>query len=219
MADDLFKVLITGDSAVGKSNIMSVFSEGVFAESFHATIGVSFATKLFSLQFEDKRRDVKMQIWDTAGQERYRSITASYYRGAHGMFIVYDITERATFENAFTIWLKEARARLGEDVPIVVVGNKCDLEDQRVVSIEEAEGRAEEMGTFFMETSAKQNHNVGQAFELLAVKILSGMLKRSSYGSSRPKLDFDGADVVPISEQDIPLDIRMRDNQQNGCGC
>ncbi|KAI3457167.1 hypothetical protein Pfo_013830 [Paulownia fortunei] len=162
--DYLFKVVLIGDSGVGKSNLLSRFTRNEFSLESKSTIGVEFATR--SIRVDDKV--VKAQIWDTAGQERYRAITSAYYRGAVGALLVYDVTRHVTFENVER-WLKELRDHTDSNIVIMLVGNKADLRHLRAVSTEDSKDFAERESTFFMETSALESMNVENAFtEVLA---------------------------------------------------
>ncbi|KAJ0249278.1 Ras-related protein RABA1g [Hirschfeldia incana] len=157
--DFLYKVVLIGDSGVGKSNLLSRFTRNEFSLESKSTIGVEFATR--SIRVDEKT--VKAQIWDTAGQERYRAITSAYYRGAVGAFLVYDVTRRVTFENVER-WLKELRDHTDANIVVMLVGNKADLRHLRAVSTEDATAFAERESTFFMETSALEALNVEDAF-------------------------------------------------------
>ena len=126
--DFLFKLVLIGDSGVGKTNLLSRFSNNEFTLESRPTIGVEFATKTITVA--DKK--IKTQIWDTAGQERFRAITHAYYKGATGALVVYDVTKSATFESVDK-WLKELRENAEEDIVIILIGNKSDLKDQRTV--------------------------------------------------------------------------------------
>ncbi|KAL9267556.1 Ras-related protein [Drosera capensis] len=159
--DYLFKVVLIGDSGVGKSNLLSRFTKNEFSLESKSTIGVEFATR--SIRVDDDGKIVKAQIWDTAGQERYRAITSAYYRGAVGALVVYDVTRHITFENVER-WLKELRDHTDRNIVVMLVGNKADLRHLRAVSLEEAKGFAEKNNTFFMETSALEALNVDRAF-------------------------------------------------------
>mmetsp|Transcript_73826 Transcript_73826/g.102541 ORF Transcript_73826/g.102541 Transcript_73826/m.102541 type:complete len:144 (+) Transcript_73826:30-461(+) len=132
--DYLFKMLLIGNSGVGKSCLLLRYAENSFNENFFNTIGVDF--KLKTIRLEDQT--IKLQIWDTAGQERFRTLTASYYRGAQGIIIVYDVTDRETFENVRT-WINEIEKYSQANVCKILVGNKCDMEDKRQVTKEEGE--------------------------------------------------------------------------------
>ncbi|KAK1405255.1 putative small GTPase superfamily, P-loop containing nucleoside triphosphate hydrolase [Heracleum sosnowskyi] len=157
--DYLFKIVLIGDSGVGKSNLLSRFTRNEFSLESKSTIGVEFATR--SIHVDDKV--VKAQIWDTAGQERYRAITSAYYRGAVGALLVYDVTRHVTFEN-LERWLKELRDHTDANIVIMLVGNKSDLRHLRAVSTEDAKAFAEKEATYFMETSALESMNVDDAF-------------------------------------------------------
>ncbi|GMY31938.1 ras-related protein RABA1f-like [Fagus crenata] len=162
--DYLFKLVLIGDSGVGKSNLLSRFTKNEFSLESKSTIGVEFATR--TIRVDDNI--VKAQIWDTAGQERYRAITSAYYRGAVGALLVYDVTRHVTFENVER-WLKELRDHTDSNIVIMIVGNKADLRHLRAVSTEDATAFAEREHTYFMETSALESLNVENAFtEVLA---------------------------------------------------
>lgn len=165
--DYIFKAVLIGDSAVGKSNILSRYAKGEFQLDSKPTIGVEFAYR--NVKVGDKI--IKAQIWDTAGQERFRAITSSYYRGALGALLVYDITRRKTFDN-IKKWLHELREFASSDMVIVLVGNKSDLASTSR-EVNEAEGRrlAQMEGLAFLETSAKENLNVEEAFVEMIAKI------------------------------------------------
>jgi len=165
--DYLFKVLITGNSCVGKSNILLRFSENIFHESFLPTIGVDF--KIKNVMVNDKQ--VKLHIWDTAGQERFKTITATYYKGAHAVMLVYDITDRQTFQDIDT-WLNEALHNGGKDITRILVGNKCDMENKRQVSYNEGKAYAESQGMKFLETSALNKINIEESFKTLSQELL-----------------------------------------------
>ncbi|KAL4273482.1 hypothetical protein GQ457_13G003840 [Hibiscus cannabinus] len=164
--DYLFKLVLIGDSGVGKSNLLSRFARNEFNLESKSTIGVEFATR--SIRVDDKV--VKAQIWDTAGQERYRAITSAYYRGAVGALLVYDVTRHVTFENVER-WLKELRNHTDSNIVIMLVGNKADLRHLRAVSTEDAKAFAEKENTYFMETSALESLNVENAFTEVLTQI------------------------------------------------
>ena len=160
--DFIFKVLLLGNSDVGKSSILIRYVDESWNDAFVPTIGVDF--KIKSMEVEQKI--VKMQIWDTAGQEGFRNVISSYFRGAHGLFLIYDITNRDSFKNLES-WLIEIEKNASENVLKVLVGNKNDLEQDRVISYEEGKNFANRNGMEFIETSAKINTNVSEAFEML----------------------------------------------------
>ncbi|XP_027340565.1 ras-related protein RABA6b-like [Abrus precatorius] len=164
--DYLFKAVLIGDSGVGKSNLLSRFAKDEFRLDSKPTIGVEFAYR--NIKVGDKL--IKAQIWDTAGQERFRAITSSYYRGALGALLVYDITMRSSYENV-SKWLLELREFGGQDMVVILVGNKCDLGQSREVEKEEGKGFAETEGLCFMETSALKNLNVEEVFLQMIKKI------------------------------------------------
>jgi len=164
--DYLFKLLLIGDSGVGKSCLLLRFADDTFTDTYISTIGVDF--KIRTIELEGKV--VKLQIWDTAGQERFRTITSSYYRGAQGIIIVYDITEENSYNNVKT-WLSEIDCYANTSVNRLLVGNKVDLEAKRVVSSEDAQKFAEGLGIPFLETSARNAANVEEAFIKMASHI------------------------------------------------
>jgi len=166
--DYLFKLLLIGDSGVGKSCLLLRFADDTYTESYISTIGVDFKIRTIDLD----GKTVKLQIWDTAGQERFRTITSSYYRGAHGIIIVYDVTDKESFNNV-KHWINEIDKYAADGVNKLLVGNKCDLASKKVVAYDEAKELADSLGVRFMETSAKNAHNVEQAFQIMAGEIKS----------------------------------------------
>ncbi|KAK4469683.1 hypothetical protein MN116_007211 [Schistosoma mekongi] len=165
--DVLFKLLLIGDSGVGKTCLLIRYVEDSFTSTFISTIGIDF--KIKTIELEGKK--IKLQIWDTAGQERFQTITSSYYRGAMGIMLIYDITSRRTFDNIQT-WMKNISDFASEDVEKLVVGNKCDVDSRRAVSYEEGCKKAGSHGIKFLETSAMTGKNVNEAFEELTLAIL-----------------------------------------------
>lgn len=179
--DYLFKVVLIGDSGVGKSNLLSRFTRNEFCLESKSTIGVEFATR--TLQVEG--RTVKAQIWDTAGQERYRAITSAYYRGALGALLVYDVTKPTTFDNV-TRWLKELRDHADANIVIMLIGNKTDLKHLRAVATEDAQSYAEKEGLSFIETSALEATNVEKAFQTTLGEIYRIISKKSLSTANEP---------------------------------
>ncbi|XP_012945878.1 ras-related protein Rab-11B [Aplysia californica] len=173
--DYIWKVVLVGDSGVGKTNLLSRFTKNEFNSESKSTIGVEFATRHITI----KGKTIRAQIWDTAGQERYRAITAVYYRGAVGALVVYDITKTQTFEN-LEKWLQELREHADGSARIMVVGNKTDLRHLRAVTQEEGRVLAEKNKFSFIETSALESTNVGEAFNNLLVDIFKTQVENSA---------------------------------------
>ncbi|VDD79908.1 unnamed protein product [Mesocestoides corti] len=155
----MFKYIIIGDTGVGKSCLLLQFTDKRFQPVHDLTIGVEFGARMITLD----GKQIKLQIWDTAGQETFRSITRSYYRGAAGALLVYDITRRDTFLH-LAPWLEDAKQNSSSNMVIMLIGNKSDLESRRSVRKEEGEAFAREHGLIFLETSAKTAANVEEAF-------------------------------------------------------
>ncbi|KAJ7536192.1 hypothetical protein O6H91_12G059400 [Diphasiastrum complanatum] len=172
--DYLFKVVLIGDSGVGKSNLLSRFTRNEFCLESKSTIGVEFATR--SIEVDGKT--IKAQIWDTAGQERYRAITSAYYRGAVGALLVYDLTKHSTYDN-IQRWLKELRDHADSNIVIMLVGNKSDLKHLRGVTTEEGQAFSEKEGLSFLETSALDSTNVERAFQSTLTEIYRIVSKKA----------------------------------------
>ena len=164
--DMIFKIVLIGDTSVGKTNILSKYLTDEFDAKSKATVGVEFGVKNFKIE----NNIVKVQIWDTAGEERYRSITNAYYKGAKGSLLVYDITNKKSFENVEK-WISDLKANADEDISMILLGNKTDLEDKRVVSTEEGKNKAEFYNLTFMETSALNGNNIQEAFNELIMDV------------------------------------------------
>ncbi|XP_038058311.1 ras-related protein Rab-8A-like isoform X2 [Patiria miniata] len=175
--DFLFKLLLIGDSGVGKTCVLFRFSEDAFNSTFISTIGIDF--KIRTIDLDGKK--IKLQIWDTAGQERFRTITTAYYRGAMGIMLVYDITNMKSFENIRN-WIRNIEEHASSDVEKMILGNKCDMDDRRVVTKDKGEQLAIEYGIKFMETSAKASINVEEAFVTLARDIKAKMDRKLDTG-------------------------------------
>lgn len=188
--DLLFKLLLIGDSGVGKTCLLFRFSDDAFNTTFISTIGIDF--KIKTIELGGKR--IKLQIWDTAGQERFHTITTSYYRGAMGIMLVYDITSAKTFDN-ITKWLRNIDEHANEDVEKMILGNKCDMADKRQVPRQKGEEIARQHGIPFLETSAKSNINVEKGFLDLTQAILDKTPSRDADGhSGRAGVDMRKSD-------------------------
>lgn len=164
--DKLFKLLLIGDSGVGKSSLLMRFADDTYSEGYLCTLGVDF--KIRTIEQDGMR--IKLQIWDTAGQERFRVITSSYYRGSRGIIVVYDVTDRESFSNV-EHWVQEIEKYAPASVSILLVGTKCDMSAKKVVAYDEAKELADSLGIQFMETSAKTCVNVEQAFVTMVAEI------------------------------------------------
>jgi small GTP-binding protein len=199
----LYKIIIIGDTCVGKSNILSRYLKDEFREDSKSTVGVELGTKFLKV----KDVGTKIQIWDTAGQERYRSITSSYYKGSHGCFIVYDITSEISFENVDK-WYQQAQKEASKDVSIILVGNKCDLEDQRKVSKEKGEEKAKQFNIPFFETSALSKIKIDDIFN----EMVNNIFERTG----GPKNDDDD-DIEIINENDKAVSLNSQEQKKKGC--
>mmetsp|Transcript_15557 Transcript_15557/g.32911 ORF Transcript_15557/g.32911 Transcript_15557/m.32911 type:complete len:214 (-) Transcript_15557:274-915(-) len=165
--DYLFKLVLIGDSGVGKSCLLLRFADDAFTESYISTIGVDFRFRTVKMD----KKTVKLQIWDTAGQERFRTITSAYYRGADGIIMVYDTTSSDSFDHV-NDWLKEVNRYASEGTCKLLVGNKCDRTADRAVTTEQAKEFADDLGVAFLETSAKTAKNVEEAFLTMAGELI-----------------------------------------------
>ncbi|CAG8561006.1 8912_t:CDS:2, partial [Ambispora leptoticha] len=190
--DFLFKLLLIGDSGVGKSCLLLRFADDTYTESYISTIGVDF--KIRTIELEGKT--VKLQIWDTAGQERFRTITSSYYRGAHGIIVVYDVTDQDTFLNVKQ-WLQEIDRYACEGVNKLLVGNKSDLTTKKVVDYTNAKEFADGLNIPFLETSAKSATNVEQAFLTMAKQIKDRMGTQVTQGAPKKTVNISQGTSVP----------------------
>ena len=169
----LYKILLLGDSSVGKTCFLMRYTDNTFQEIHMSTIGLDY--KLKNVQLDDGKM-VKIQIWDTAGQDRFRSITKNYYKGAHGIILIYDITNQKTFENVKN-WINQIKEEVSNKVTIILVGNKIDDEDHRVVSTEQGEKMAKDFGLMFFECSAKSGVNIDSTFNELVKKTVENYSK------------------------------------------
>jgi len=173
--DHLFKILMVGDSGVGKSSLLLRFTDDTFSGNFISTIGVDF--KICTTEIEGKT--IKMQIWDTAGQERFRTITSSYYRGAHGVCLVYDVTDQVSFNNTKQ-WLTEIDRYACGALTKLLVGNKTDLTTKRIVDAKTGKEFADQFSLHYCEASAKDGSNVEKCFLTLVKEIYDERVKGKS---------------------------------------
>ncbi|XP_029008279.1 ras-related protein Rab-19 [Betta splendens] len=204
--DFLFKIILVGDSDVGKTCVVQSFKSGIFIEKQQNTIGVDFTVR--TLNIDGKK--VKMQVWDTAGQERFRTITQSYYRSAHGAMVAYDITRRSTFESV-PHWIREVEQYGAASVVVILIGNKSDLQTQRQVLFEDACTLAENNSVLAaLETSAKEAQNVETAFILMARELLArnGLTMTDEISHESPHF--------MLSNNSHPIDSLSSDKK---CGC
>ena len=199
----LFKVLILGDSFVGKTNMLKRFLNDEFDMNTKETVGVEFGSKNFILG--EKEDIVKAQIWDTAGQERYLSVTKAYYKGAKGALLVYDITRKSTFENIDN-WLIDLRTNADKDILILLIGNKSDLIDTREINEEEARTKAEQYNIAFLETSAKTGDNIDKAFTQLIEQVYNANM---SMFQSNVEIEANNGDGVNL--------VNKEDTKKRGC--
>ncbi|XP_077102160.1 RAB3D, member RAS oncogene family, a [Siphateles boraxobius] len=200
--DYMFKLLIIGNSSVGKTSFLFRYADDSFTSAFVSTVGIDFKVKTV---YRNEKR-VKLQIWDTAGQERYRTITTAYYRGAMGFLLMYDITNLESFY-AVQDWATQIKTYSWDNAQVILVGNKCDLEDDRLVAREDGQRLANELGFQFFEASAKDNINVKQVFERL-VDIICDKMNESLDGDPNILTNHKG----PILQETPP-------DGQSGCGC
>lgn len=194
-----FKLVFLGEQSVGKTSLITRFMYDSFDNTYQATIGIDFLSK--TMYLED--RTVRLQLWDTAGQERFRSLIPSYIRDSSVAVVVYDITNTNSFQQT-NKWIEDVKAERGNDVIIMLVGNKTDLAEKRQVATESGEAKAKELGVMFIETSAKAGHNVKQLFRRVA-SALPGM-------ENTPE---QNKDLIDVKLEDTPQDL----NQQEGGGC
>ncbi|OWM73333.1 ras-related protein Rab11D [Punica granatum] len=206
--DYLFKLVLIGDSGVGKSNLLSRFTKNEFNLESKSTIGVEFATKSLSID----GRVIKAQIWDTAGQERYRAITSAYYRGAVGALLVYDVTRRATFENAAR-WLKELRDHTDPNIVVMLIGNKSDLRHLVAVPTEDGKSFAENESLYFMETSALEATNVEEAFAEILTQIYQVVSRRAVEAGE------DGASASSVLTKGQTINVKEDGSVLKRMGC
>ena len=194
--DLIFKIVIIGDSGVGKTNLIGRYLKNEYKEDSKATVGVEFGEK----KYEINGLKIKAQIWDTAGQERYRAITSMYYKGAKGAFIVFDLSSKSTFQNVEK-WFNEIKKTADPTINLILIGNKSDLKDKRQISTEEGENKAKEMNVPYLETSALNADNVDKVFDLLIQEITKKMKKE--------------IEEEEYEENDIHDDNKIQDVKEN----
>ena len=169
----LYKILLLGDTQVGKSSFLMRYIDNTFQESYLSTVGLDFKVKNVQL---DDGKTYRVQIWDTAGQDRFHAITRNYFKNAHGIILIYDVTLIESFQNVKN-WIKQVKEEVTDKVSIILVGNKIDMENQRVVSKEEGEKMAASYGLKFFECSAKTGENVEEIFKDIVTKTVENFSK------------------------------------------
>jgi Ras-related protein Rab-1A len=189
--DYLLKIIVIGDSGIGKSCILTRFADGEYNPNYITTIGVDF--KIKTIFFDGKT--IKLQMWDTAGQERFRTITTSYYRGCHLVIVCYDITDRESFDN-LDMWLENVRRYAVSTVKIVLCGTKTDLHSRRVISTEEGQKFANEYGYDFYELSSKNNENIDTLFELSSQQIINNLNNKKLTSTDETKTFNNARNVM-----------------------
>jgi len=204
--DYMFKILIIGNSSVGKTSFLFRYADDSFTSAFVSTVGIDFKVKTV---FRNGKR-VKLQIWDTAGQERYRTITTAYYRGSLGFILMYDVTNEESF-NSVQDWVTQIQQYSWDHAQVILVGNKCDMEDERVVSIERGRSLAEQLKLHFFESSAKDNINVKLVFETLVDIICEKMNTQNA--------DPDQMGMPGASKGQKLTDGPNQNPQQQNCNC
>jgi len=209
--DFLFKVVLIGDSGVGKSNLLSRFTRNEFTIESKSTIGVEFATRTIMCD----GKIIKAQIWDTAGQEKYRAITSAYYRGAVGALLVYDITRASTFDH-LERWLNELLDHADKNIVVMLVGNKSDLRHLRAVTTDQAKEFAEKKGLSFIETSALESTNVELAFTNILTQIYHTIVRRKKLQED----EEDAPDSAPSPVLDTGKKVEINEpKQETKPGC
>lgn len=210
--DYVFKVVLIGDSAVGKSQLLARFARNEFSLESKATIGVEFQTKTLTID----HKMIKAQIWDTAGQERYRAVTSAYYRGAVGAMLVYDMTKRQSFDH-MARWLEELRGHADKNIVIMLIGNKSDLGTLRAVPMEDAMEFAERENLCFIETSALEATNVESAFLTVLSEIYSVISKRTLNNVNDEHKSVGNQDFLKGENIVVPKQEADSGGRKGGC--
>ena len=208
--DILLKLVMIGDSGVGKTNILSRYINNEFSLTSKATVGVEFCSTIV----KKNGKLIKLQIWDTAGQERYKSITSAYYKGSKGAFVVYDISRKNTFDNVDK-WINELKNNGSEDVFIILVGNKSDLKDQREISEEEVKKKAELYNVAFCETSDLEGKNIEYAFENLINEITKKVEKEREKNGKNVIKNKDEGKIITLETGNDNKNKGSQDNEKN----
>ena len=194
--ENVYKVLLLGDTTVGKTCFLMKYTDKTFQEVHMSTIGLDYRLKTMTLK---SGKNVKLQIWDTAGQDRFRSITKNYYKSANGIILIYDVTSLLTYENVKT-WISQIREEAPQNVVIFIAGNKIDMEEERKVKTEDGIKLADEYGFLFFETSAKNDININETFEDLVEEI----------DKVHSKLDVNNSGIIVKNKL-------YKGNSKNGC--
>ena len=205
--EQLYKIIIIGDSGVGKSNILGRYLHNEFREDTKSTVGVEFGSKKMVIE----NTPIKLQIWDTAGQERYRSITSAYYKGSKGCFIVYDITNPQSFDD-IQKWYEEIKRSGDKGVSIILVGNKCDLENERKISTEAGKNKTKEMNCPFYETSALSNIMIEEVFKSICEDIFNKIKTEK-----KDEDDEDDYDIVKDENKIVNINTANTTKQKKKC--
>jgi len=189
----IVRLLTIGDSGAGKSSLLLRYTQNEFTVEYMPTIGIDFRLKTIDV----KGKTVKVQVWDTAGQERFRTITHNYYRGAHGIALVYDVTQDGSFSN-IRKWIQDVRTYAEDSVNIVLIGNKSDLDNKRVIDKQRGQELADEYNIAFFETSAKSDQNVQEAFTSLVNSVCDRLFAENGLTKKGEALRIDGSSPKKI---------------------
>ena len=204
--DYLFKYILVGDFSVGKSNILLRFSKNEFSTNYHSTIGIEFSTKSITIN----NKNLRIQVWDTAGQEKFLGITKNYFKDCCCVLIIYDITNRQTFNNLQN-WINTIQNYCNKYITLYMIGNKCDLEEQREVNYEEGEKFAQENNIHFNESSAKENININEIFEE-CTKIICDNIDKEIYD-----LNNENIGIKRGKRENIIIGENNNKNNNNKC--